>query len=84
MSRPEWVKSQHISWASVCTSGWVDVEWAARGFREDVGGESAYRHLPPGYRVSLKHIDKDDMAYVYRGDTGVMKVPAWCLEPWQR
>ena len=66
----------HVYWSSVCTSGWVDVEWKARHEAPD--------RLPPGCRVTLKHIDKADNAWVYRDDMGVMRMPAWVLEPYHR
>lgn len=70
------VERKHIYWSSVATSGWVDVEWAARSDAPTV--------LPPGTRASLKHIDEYDNAYLYRSDLGVLRVPAHVLEPWHR
>lgn len=70
------VQEQHTYWSSVCTSGWVDVEWKARHDAPD--------RLPPGYRMTLKDIDRDDMATCYRTDLGVIRVPSWVLEPWHR
>lgn len=76
MAKAEWVKPEHTVWASVATAGWVDVEWKNRHEAPD--------RLPPGLRMTLKHVDREDQAWVYRDDMGVMRVPAWCLDPWDR
>lgn len=75
MRKPEGVDKAHLYWSSVCTSGWVDVEWKARHDAPDV--------LPPGLRATLKAIEGND-AYLYRNDLGVLRVPAHTLEPWHR
>lgn len=79
----EGVEKKHVYWSSVATSGWVDVEWAARGFREEVGVQGALRVLPPGLRATLKSVEGNN-AFLYRDDMGVMRVPAHVLEPWHR
>jgi len=71
------VKPKHTVWSSVCTSGYVDVEWGSRS-------SGVPTTLPPGYRMILKDIDSDDIATCYRDDVGVIRVPAWTLEPWHR
>lgn len=70
------VDQKHTYWSSVATSGWVDVDWAAR--------DDAPSVLPPGTRATLKHVDRNDNAYLYRSDLGVLRVPSWVLEPWHR
>lgn len=70
------VEKKHTYWSSVCTSGWVDVEFKSRHEAPDV--------LPPGLRMTLKDIDANDMAWCYRDDMGVLMVPSWVLEPWHR
>lgn len=70
------VDQKHTAWSSVCTSGWVDVEWKARHDAPD--------RLPPGYRMTLKHVDAVGDAWLYRNDIGVIRVPSHVLEPWHR
>ena len=77
------VKPYHTAWSSVCTSGWVEVEEASRGYRDEIGSQGALRKLPPGLRATLKDVVDND-AYIYRDDMGVMRVPAHVLEPWHR
>lgn len=83
MSTQYGVTPTHMHWSSVCTSGWVDVDWAARGFRDEVGSQGALRELPPGLRATLKSVEGNH-AFLYRDDMGVMRVPAHVLEPWHR
>lgn len=77
------VTSTHTYWSSVCTSGWVDVEVAYRGFTDEIGSQGAPRMLPPGLRATLKDVVGND-AFIFRDDMGVMRVPAHVLEPWHR
>ena len=76
MALPQWVKPEHIAWSSVITAGPVDIEWKSRHEGPD--------HLPGGYRMSLRDIDKQDIATCYREEIGVVRLPAWCLDPWDR
>lgn len=61
----------------VLTAGPIELDEAS-AFR-DLSGKS----LPSGYPIQLKHIDHDEMAYVWDIKFGVLRLPVQLFLPWK-
>lgn len=75
---PATVSRKHIG-KVVISAGWIDLDLEPRAVGYNNG---SLRHIPPGYRMTLKGID-GDYAFTYRSDEGVIRVPYVLLESWE-